>query len=82
MKKQLNYSKLLLETVILTVAVAIIAAAVYCSGSLFFSGTKPYFCQQHFRSWNRFVQLCSASAFCDHDDPECGTADHRFFCLR
>ena len=29
MKKQLNYSKLLLETVILTVAVAIIAAAVY-----------------------------------------------------
>ena len=29
MKKQLNYSKLLLETVILTIAVAIIAAAVY-----------------------------------------------------
>ena len=29
MKKQLNYTKILLETLILTVAVAIIAAAVY-----------------------------------------------------
>ena len=43
MKKELNFAKLLLETLILTGAVAIIAAAVY-----FFLVPS----QQYFRSWN------------------------------
>ena len=47
-KNELNFAKLLLETLILTGAVAIIAAAVY-----FFPRTEPCFCQQYFRSWNR-----------------------------
>ena len=43
MKKQVNYIEIAKETVILTAAVAVIAAAVY-----FF-----YIGQQYFRSWNR-----------------------------
>ena len=55
MKKKLNYADIVKETVILTVAVAIIAAAV-----IFFPSAKPYVGQQYFRSWNRasnFVPL-------------------------
>lgn len=77
MKTQLNYAKIFMETVILTVAVAIIAAAVY-----FFPGTKPYLCQQYLRSWNRTVQLHPTSAVCDHDDSECHTSDYRLSYLR
>ena len=47
-KKKSNRTEILKE--ILTAAVAIIAAAVY-----FFSGAKPYFCQQYFRPWHRAV---------------------------
>lgn len=74
MKTKLNYTKLLIETVILTVAVAIIAAAVY-----FFPGSKPHLCQQYFRSWNRAFQLCPDATVCDHHDSECRIADHRFY---
>ena len=76
MKKKLNYADIVKETVILTVAVAIIAAAVY-----FFPGAKPYVGQQYFRSWNRAFQLCAAAAVGDYHDPECGIADHWIFYL-
>lgn len=49
-KKKSNRTEILKEILILTAAVAIIAAAVY-----FFSGAKPYFCQQYFRPWHRAV---------------------------
>ena len=76
MKKQLTYTKFLMETIILTGAVAIIAAAVY-----FFPGAKSYFCQQYFRSWNCTVQFHTLPIICDHHDPECGTIDHWFYHL-
>ena len=47
MKKELNFAKLLLETLILTGAVAIIAAAVY-----FFLVPSHASVRQYFRSWN------------------------------
>lgn len=46
--KKLNYPAIAKEMAILTVAVAIIAAAVY-----FFSGSQPYIRQQYFRPWHR-----------------------------
>ena len=51
----------------------------YCSGSLFFSGTKPYFCQQYFGSWYRTFQLCTVAPFRHHHDSERSTSDHRLF---
>ena len=77
MKKQLKDTQILLEILILTAAVAIIAAAVY-----FFSGTKPYFCQQYFGSWYRTFQLCTVASFRHHHDSERSTSDHRLFYLR
>ena len=74
MKKQLKDTQILLEILILTAAVAIIAAAVY-----FFSGTKPYFCQQYFGSWYRTFQLCTVAPFRHHHDSERSTSDHRSF---
>ena len=47
-EKQVNYIEIAKETVILTAAVAVIAAAV-----LFLFGAKPCVSQQYFRSWNR-----------------------------
>lgn len=73
MKKQLKDTQILLEILILTAAVAIIAAAVY------FSGTKPYFCQQYFGSWYRTFQLCTVASFHHHHDSERSTSDHRLF---
>lgn len=77
MKTQLNYAKIFMETVILTVAVAIIAAAVY-----FFPGTKPYLCQQHLRPWNHTLKLRTTAIVRDHDDSECHTSDYRLSYLR
>ena len=50
MKKKINYAEIMKETGILTVAVAIIAAAVY-----FFPGAKSRVGQQYFRSRHRAV---------------------------
>ncbi len=73
MPKKINYSELIKETLILTVAVAVIAAAV------FFSGAKPCIRQQYFRSWNRSVELHSFAAVCDHNDFKCTALNHRIF---
>lgn len=75
MKKKLNYADIVKETVILTVAVAIIAAAVY------FFLVPSHTSVSSFRSWNRALQLCAAAAVGDYHDPECGIADHRIFYL-
>ena len=77
MPKKINYSELIKETLILTVAVAVIAAAVF-----FFSSAKPCIRQQYFRSWNRSVELHSFAAFCDHNDFKCTALNHRIFHLR
>ena len=69
MKKQLKDTQILLEILILTAAVAIIAAAVY-------------FCQQYFGSWYRTFQLCTVAPFRHHHDSERSTSDHRLFYLR
>ena len=61
------------ETVILTVAVAIIAAAV-----LYFPCTESYVGQQYFRSGNRASRIL-CRCLCDYHDPECGAAGHRIF---
>ena len=45
--KKLNYPAIAKEMAILTVAVAIIAAAVY------FFWRPAYICQQYFRPWHR-----------------------------
>ena len=75
-KKDLHAIEIIKETVILTVAVAIIAAAVY------FPSAEPYVGKQHFGSGHCAVQLCTAAAVGHHDDPECGAAAHRFCDVR
>ena len=70
MKTQLNYAKIFMETVILTVAVALIP------------GTKPYLCQQHLRPWNHTLKLRTTAIVRDHDDSECHTSDYRLSYLR
>ena len=69
MKTKTNYLNVLKETFILTVAVAIIAAAVY------------FFLQQYFRAWYCTDKLYSAPSVCDQHDPEHCSPDHRFFHL-
>jgi len=75
MKKQLNYADIIKEALILTGAVAIIAAAVY-----FF--LEPYLCKQYLRSWYRVIKLCTFIIVCNHHDFECGTSDHWLHHLR
>ena len=70
MSKKINYSELIKETLILTVAVAVIAAAVF------------FFLVQYFRSWNRSFKLYSDAAVCDHNDFKCTALNHRIFHLR
>ena len=68
MKTKLNYTKLLIETVILTVAVAIIAAAVY-----FFlvpSHTSVSSISGLGIVLSNFVPTATV---CDHHDSECRT---------
>ena len=68
MKKQLTYTKFLMETIILTGAVAIIAAAVY-----FFlvpSHTSVSSISGLGIVLSNFVPL---PIICNHHDPECGT---------
>ena len=77
MKKQLNYADIIKEALILTGAVAIIAAAVY-----FFSGAEPYLCKQYLRSWYRVIKLCTFIIVCNHHDFECGTSDYWLHHLR
>ena len=72
MSKKINYSELIKETLILTVAVAVIAAAVF-----FFLVPSQYF-----RSWNRSFKLYSDAAVCDHNDFKCTALNHRIFHLR
>ena len=71
MKTKLNYTKLLIETVILTVAVAIIAAAVY------------FFLVPSHTSVSSIsglgIVLSNFATVCDHHDSECRIADHRFY---
>ena len=77
MKKQLNYADIIKEVLILTGAVAIIAAAV-----LFLSGAEPYLCKQYLRSWYRVIKLCTIAVVGNHHDFECGTSDYWFLYLR
>lgn len=77
MPKKINYSELIKETLILTVAVAVIAARCFL-----FSSAKPCIRQQYFRSWNRSVELHSFAAFCDHNDFKRGTSNYRLSYLR
>ena len=70
MKKQLNYADIIKEALILTGAVAIIAAA------------EPYLCKQYLRSWYRVIKLCTFIIVCNHHDFECGTSDHWLHHLR
>ena len=76
MKKQLNYADIIKEVLILTGAVAIIAAAV------FLSGAEPYLCKQYLRSWYRVIKLCTIAVVCNYHDFECGTSDHWLYHLR
>ena len=80
MKKKLNYADIVKETVILTVAVAIIAAAVY-----FFlvpSHTSVSSISGLGIILTNFIPLlCAAAAVGDYHDPECGIADHWIFYL-
>ena len=76
MKKQLTYTKFLMETIILTGAVAIIAAAVY--SFLVPSHTSVSSISGLGIVLSNFIP---ASAVCNHHDPECGTIDHWFYHL-
>ena len=69
-----DYKSIIKETSILTVAVAIIAAAVY-----FFLCTEPCFCEQHIRSWYCAFEFYSLTIVGDYNDFECGLADYRIF---
>ena len=71
MKKQLNYTKILLEMLILTVAVAIIAAAVY-----FFLVPSHTSVSSISGLGIVLIQLCTTASVCHHHDPECGSSDH------
>ena len=73
--QKLHYAELIKEIIILTVAVAIIAAAV-------FPGAEPYVGKQHFGSGHCAVQLYSAAAVSHHNDSEHGALDHRVSNLR
>ncbi len=75
--KKINFNEVIKEIVILTVAVAIIAAAVY-----FFPCTESYVRQQYFRSGYCLGEFCAAALVSDYYDFECSTADHRFFDMR
>ena len=68
MKKELNFAKLLLEVLILTGAVAIIAAAVY------------FFLVPSHASVSSISGLTSAVG--NHHDPECCSSDHWLYHLR
>ena len=69
MKTKTNYLNILKETFILTVAVAIIAAAVY------------FFLVPSHTSVSSTDKLYSAPSVCDQHDPEHYSPDHRFFHL-
>ena len=72
-----HYVEAVKEIGILTVAVAIIAAAVF-----FFSGAEPHVRQQHFRFRHRAVQFHPSAAVGHYDGSECGAPDHRVSNLR
>ena len=72
--KKINFNEVIKEIIILTAAVAIIAAAVY-----FFLVPS---CQQYFGSGNCAFQFCAAAVIGDYHDFECGAADHRIFDMR
>ena len=74
MKTKTNYLNVLKETFILTVAVAIIAAAVY-----FF--LVPSHTSVSSISGLGTDKLYSAPSVCDQHDPEHCSPDHRFFHL-
>ena len=74
MNLKTDYKSIIKETSILTVAVAIIAAAVY-------SCTEPCFRKQHIRSWYCAFEFYSPTVVGDYDDFECGLADYRIFHL-
>ena len=75
MKRQLKDTQILLEILILTAAVAIIAAAVY-----FF--LVPSHTSVSSISGLRTFQLCTVAPFRHHHDSERSTSDHRLFYLR
>ena len=76
MKTKTNYLNVLKETFILTVAVAIIAAAVY-----FFLVPSHTSVSSISGSWYCTDKLYSAPSVCDQHDPEHCSPDHRFFHL-
>ena len=76
MNKKNQYADSVKETLILTLAVAIIAAAVY------FFLVQPRFCQQYLWSWNHSVKLCTTSIVSNHYDLKCSASDYRILYMR
>ena len=77
MNKKNQYADSVKETLILTLAVAIIAAAV-----VLLPCTKPRFCQQYLWSWNHSVKLCTASIVSNHYDLKYSASDYRILYMR
>lgn len=73
MKKQLNYADIIKEALILTGAVAIIAAAVY-----FFLAPS----HTSVSSISGLGIVLFVTIVCNYHDFECGTSDHWFLYLR
>ena len=76
MSKKINYSELIKETLILTVAVAVIPPF------FLFLCRPPLHPSAVFRIWIFFFKLYSDAAFLDHNDFKCTALNHRIFHLR
>ena len=75
MKKQLNYVDIIKETVVLTWAVAIIAAAVY------FFLVPSHTSVSSISGLGIVLSNCTNSLVCNYYGSECGAFDHRFYHL-
>ena len=73
--KKINFNEVIKEIIILTAAVAIIAAAVY-----FF--LVPSHTSVSSISGLGIVEFCAVAFVSDYHDSECGAADHRIFDMR
>ena len=75
--KKINFNEVIKEIIILTVAVAIIAAAVY-----FFLVPSHTSVSSISGLGIVLVEFCAVALVSDYHDFECGAADHRIFDMR